>query len=80
MNDDAKSVVLVFAGFVALTLAFKGTWANVWHALLDKPGGKAAANPSTTNGGDFPTTPGAGAGSGRPGSSPAPSPLAGGSR
>ena len=77
MNDDAKSVVLVFAGFVALTLAFKGTWTNVWDALLGKQGGKSAANPSTSS---LPTSPGTGAGSGRPGSSPAPSPLAGGSR
>lgn len=66
MNKEAGGVVIALLGFAALTLAFKGTWSNVYHALV--------TGTSTVPGGT-----GAGAatvagkpGSGTPGSGPAP--------
>lgn len=48
-NKETGGVVLAALGFVALTLAFKGTWTNVWGALT--------GHSSSSTGSTF-TTPG----------------------
>lgn len=65
-GKEGGGVVIAVLGFVALTLAFKGTWSNVWDALLGHKAGTSAATQPTgvtgpQTGGSSPTgSPGAG--------------------
>lgn len=67
-HREVGGVALAFVGFGFLVLAFKGTWHNVYEALLGKPTGAASSSSSSS-----PAT----AASGFPGGKPPANPLAG---
>lgn len=75
MNKEVGGVALGFAGFVFLTMAFKGTYGRVWDALLGRKGSPnaSATSPASTTvpiGGVTVGGGSSGAGSGRPGAAP----------